>query len=343
MKRKVLCFFSFLVLLFAFLSLVSPKVEEEMVTIAEVREANAANGKSVSIPKSAVEWEGGDGEYHLFIVVEGSGWQEGLRVSEVPPQYYDFGPGHVTLGPGATYRYIYSASKRPNLGGAVRTVELTKGTESYLIWSPEPIENKDSLPKYFDVAAITDNAILFNMKGASLPFFAHTLQNRFSATMGEEIRIYSMTDAQQFAEMLPKVLPILMILICAMILWGVNWCASRKRGSGKAVWIVNTLLIVGLFVSIPWFAGRFDLPASLMPQDNILDFSHYSETFGRITGPLDEMGVTTIRDGLSQAGKTCAKIVGLSLLATVLFAAVELWLSRRYRKKHPPREEAWAD
>ena len=56
-----------------------------------------------------------------------------------------------------------------------------------------------------------------------------------------------------------------------------------------------------LIISLPWMLDRFDLPASLMPREYILDLSHYAQAIGRLLASADKMGVSTVRGWFSRS------------------------------------------
>ncbi len=324
MKRKVLAFFSFLLLLLAFLTLVSPKVEEEMLTLAEAKEAKAVNERSMVIYSISFNWE--DGKESIFILNEGEGWESGLRVAKIPPEYYDHERDHVTLGPGQSYLYVYSASRMPVLGSEVRTVETWRAMDDFLVWYPEEIGDLAGLPYTMTVRAKTENAALISASSVVFPFFEHNVWIRFKDIVGSEVRIYSMHDVRQFAAALPWIAGTFAVLLCSLILMAAGWRLSGRTDRGKWSWFVNIPLIAGMLVALPGLLDRFDLPASLMPKEYILDIRHYTETFARITSSMKEMGDLSVQDLLSRAGTSCLLVMGAAVLAAAVIILLETWL-----------------
>lgn len=333
MKRTVLCFFSYLLILLVFCTLISAKVEDEMMTLVNTRTAEARNGRSVMIGTISLDWE--NTENVMYILSEGSGWEDGLRVSFVPSKYYQRleGDKHVTLGAGTSYLYVYSASREPILGSEVRVVDPGKGADSYLVWNPEPIESLEGMASYMQVETQTDNALLFSMHGAAFPYFEHNLWYRFREIVGTDVRLYSLHDVQQFTECLPWIAGIAAVLFVSLILWAGSWILQANRGRCTGVWIANTLVIAALFLCLPWLQRQFDLPASLMPRDYILDFPHYARTFERIKASMDAFGIPTVREWLSEAGGTCAWIAAAAVLLPVGILIAERLLCRRAEKR----------
>lgn len=321
MKRKVLCFFSFLLILLVFFTIVSPKVEDEMYTLVDARKGEGKGNRNYSVGTIAIVWENSNDR--LFNIIEGDGWESGLRLAEIPSTYFDRYESHVELGAGTEYWYVYSASREPVLGSAVSVVETERGEDTYLLWHPESISNLDRLPNSMDVIAHKGNVALISNWGATFPFFEHNVWYTLKGKIGNELRVYSLHDVQQFTQALPWIVGVIAVLFCNIILWGASWILSDKIGCSKRTLVINTFLIVVLLFGLPLLLKQFDLPASLMPQESILDIPHYIETFNRITTSMDAMGDPTVQNWLSQAAITSAIVVGLSILLAGGLVTVE--------------------
>ena len=321
MKRKVLCFFSFLLILLVFFTLVSPKVEAEMHTLVDARKGGAKGKYNFSVANIALEWKTSDDK--LFSLVEGDGWENGLRLAEIPPEYFDRYEGHVELGAGTEYWYVYSASREPVLGCSVRVVEPERGEDLYLLWHPEALSGLEKLPNSMDLTAHRNNTALVSTWRAAFPFFEHTVWYTLREQLGNELRVYSLHDIQQFTQALPWIIGVIAVLLCSILLWGASWILSDKIGCGKGTLVINTLLIAVLLSLLPVLMNQLDLPASLMPQESILDIPHYQETFNRITTSMDSMGDPTVQDWISQATAICWMVAGLSAAITGAIVTVE--------------------
>lgn len=337
MKRKVLCFFSFLLILLVFFTIVSSKVEEEMITLVDARKGEGKGNRNVSVGTIAIVWENSNDR--LFNIVEGDGWESGLRIAEIPSVYFDRYEGHVELGAGTEYWYVYSASREPVLGSAVNVVETERGEDTYLLWHPESISNLDRLPNSMDVIAHEGNVALISNWGATFPFFEHNIWYTLKGKLGNELRVYSLHDVQQFVQALPWIVGAIVAAFCSIILWSASWILSGKISCRKRTLGINTLLIVALLSILPLLLDQFDLPASLMPQESILDIPHYIETFGRITASMDTMGDSTVQTWLSQATTNCWTIAWLGVAITGAIVTAEGILCHRRIKAELEKSE----
>ena len=92
----------------------------------------------------------------------------------------------------------------------------------------------------------------------------------------------------------------------------------------KKTLLFNVILIFVLHGSVPIMLGCFDLPASLIPPESILDFSHYSEEFERIVSSMDLLGDSTVDDWLFTSKLLSVIVLTLSLTSVVVYSAIQL-------------------
>lgn len=367
MKRRVLCVISFLLLLLVFFTFISPKVEDEMTTLADARKRkNVAVGRTIQISTISLFWR--DGDDRIYSISEGKGWESGLRLSELSPMKYKYEEwfDHVELAAGDEYWYVYSASRNPVLGGAVKAVEITKGEDKYLIWNPEAIDpirdtpptvsiGGDSfhggwipgsdvtiigplpkpepevvLPNSMDLISQNGNVALVSITNGNFPFFEHSVWYTFRNKISEDVRIYSLNDVHQFTRSLPWIAGIISALLCSMILCAASWIITAKKGFNKKALICNVVLIVVLLAAVPILTKCFDLPASLMPPESILDFSHYSEEFERIVSSMDLLGDSTVNDWLLKSKIISILVFVFSNLAVCIYSAIQIY--HHYKK-----------
>ena len=99
MKRRSLCVICLVLYILISCTILSLKIEKEMLTQVEILKIkdNGMWGQSVSISQTAL-FEDAKGK-HLYELVEGSGWESGLRVREIPQDSYelDYEKGTIRL------------------------------------------------------------------------------------------------------------------------------------------------------------------------------------------------------------------------------------------------------
>ena len=331
MKRSVLCLFSFLLILLVFCTCISPKVEEEMHTLVEAKHGDGTKyttKRNIVIGSSAITWQ--NSKDVLFNIIEGTGWESGLRIAQIPAEYYDRYESHVELGSGTEYWFLMTASREPVSGGAVTLLEETsKGEDVYLLWCPEEMTGLEKLPNSMEVLAQGETTALVAMRSATFPFFEHRVWYTLQKFIGEEVRVYSLHDVTAFFQCLPWIAGIAAVLLVCLMLW----LASFLLPLGKGARWVNVFLIAGSLGSLPWLITKFDLPASLLPTESLLDISHYQKTFERIFSSLDALGSDMLQGTVSGAMSNCVVIIISALLLTALVIAIEGMVCRHFRKK----------
>ena len=231
MKRTVLCIFSFLLILLLFCTLVSPKAQEEMITLVEAKRTEKNSPQNTNVGGIAIEWK--TSERMLYSIVDGSGWESGLRIAEVPPRYYNDYGTYAAIGPYSDYRYIYSASRDPVAGSTVRSVKIKYGKDNYLLWHPESIGELDKLSNSMELLAKGENAALIYCWNGAFPYFEHNMWYTFRGSVGDDVRIYSLHDAENFCLALPWITAVFAALLCCLILWGGTCALTRKENCKK--------------------------------------------------------------------------------------------------------------
>ena len=309
MKRNVLRFFSFLMILLVFFTLVSPKVEEEMATLVDAKHRSGKGNSNLNISYMAVTWP--ESEDILYSVTEGSGWESGLHVGEI--RYFEWGQGYILLGPGTDYWYILSASRMPVVGDDVTPVETWKAEDTYLLWHPESVDDLHYMTTSMELLGQSENAALISNWASTFPFFEHYFWYMFRNELGNDVRIYSLHDVHQFTEAFPWLTAVGMALVCSLILWFRLW----KPGRSRRFLLSSILLAASMMAVLPWILGQFDLPASLMPPVFILDLKHYVGEFGRITSAMNSLGDPTVKIWLIKASALSAAVAASSIFLTV--------------------------
>lgn len=343
MKRKVVCIFSLVLFLIAFCTVLSPWVSREMQTLVEIKPLTGKIAlRNPNLPISAVRFQ--DTEDVLFQIVDGEGWQSGKRVQEASRWSYGVG-AHVSVNAGVKMDAILSASRQPVPGDAVAVVEkFTEGEDTFLIvWSEGALFN--SYPNTFKWIANSESAVLASFHKARFPYFEHRYLNTVESLVppsievvtdpqtGEQTavevkaraRIFSMTETRQFLESLPLVAVIAALLVWGIFLW-LHGCIVSRRSWKKP--IRNMALGAATLGALAMVVERIDLPASLMPQESLLDISHYIRELSLIRAELANMGSTILDDAFTRAATGCIAV----MVVTFAAAAVLLLLDRLWKE-----------
>ena len=137
---------------------------------------------------------------------------------------------------------------------------------------------------------------------------------------------------QDFAAALPLVslagALVLLTLFCA-----VGFCRAFPNKLRALFWAGGCLLLwAGLWLVL----GRIQLPSSLLPAENLLDFSHYRETFSQIAAglkafPQDAACAQTLEAITGNARLCLGALAGFGAILVLL-----LILSFALKHRKPP-------
>lgn len=290
MKKKVLCIFSLVLYLLVACTIVSHWIEDQMMTQVTISERKN-RGDSFSF-KQTVLFADSQGE-HLYELIDGSGWNSGLRVSMLPDAswYIDAFGGAVKYdGNKQLYRFITSASRMPKEGEAVKIIEnIHKADDQYLCIFTHGVPEELILPKNSEIAARNETTLLLNMIEAEFPFFEHSAKG-LSESLAEAGHIISLTDAKAFLNALPSLSAVVVILLAGIVVWAVSCLLSIRSGKHKWLLRVNVLLVIVLLCSLTFTLNQIELPASMLPTENIFDWQHYANLFSLLDNALMELG-----------------------------------------------------
>lgn len=333
MKRNVLCVFSLIAYLLLFCNVFAPMAQREMAILVDVKEVRKNVNLNTNLPAYASQWGETEGLYHI---VEGTGWNTGSRVAEIPSQYYRIDKDlegramHIVLAPGE-YHVIVSASRTPQVGDLVENGEVAESPkEKLILYLPEGGGITKPLQNNFTVLREGEKGILMDTMGIKMPYFEHRMLQAFSGRINAEgMRVYSYSDAQSFLRQLPLLALMGGMLLLGVILWGGTWAMTKKQRPAGLLWINAGAMGMTLLL-ILLLSRAVDLPASFMPGDSILNIEHYLSEFSNVFTAMESVG-----DRSLQSLGTWMSAASVALLlagAGVGFAL--LWLeNRRYDRK----------
>lgn len=338
MKRKVVCIFSLILFFLIFCTLLTPSIQREMRTLIQVKGVHEAlKMYNHPIPKIALSWPDGA---KLYQVIEGKGWNTGLRIEEVPEMSYhmvvneNFITGEKTVWgaeiyPGKNFDIVLMASRQPAVGDAITEIkEFAEREDTYIICYPQGAEDLNAYPNSFTPIAQTEKVLLVKPTKAYTPYFEQQTLNSLTEMGAKELRAYSTADAKQFYEMMPLVALLAACLMLGVMLWGYS-CVLVKRGDRPLLLWRNVALGAGLLCVVPIIANRIDLPASLLPRDSILNIGHYRTQFRQIFSALESVGSDLLLQERSQCLRSCGWILAASLLVMIVLVVLDRVCKRK--------------
>ena len=344
MKRKVLCVFSLVVWVLVVCTFLSSKIEEQMtaqvVTVDRAPLGNILPMESLFYDKTG---------YHLFEMVEGTGWESGLRARELGDQSYSIidnegneddendDTQQVSASPSYNAKLIQFSSRPLKDGELAEEVNGKETAEdTYLAIFPEAIPELDSLPNSFRLESRTDTALLLSASSAAQPFMETRARSQLYQVAelrpyihpmtATETRVYSLLAVEQFMENVPRLALLFVMLLFPVALWVEICISSRVQKGRKGIIYVNLAIAALDAACIPQLLDTIDLPSSLLPTDMIFDFGHYISEFRQMFDALKTFEGNQNAQSAFQAAENAQYMAYTTLLAGLLLAIVVITL-----------------
>lgn len=283
MKKKALCIFMLIFWMVAAATLLSIKVEEQMVPQVTIVSPQDNRGSRSALPADCLQMDE-DGFPHLFSTYEGTGWEAGTRVREESGSYMLTEKGlELDSGWGD---YVQYASKPLRSGEIVEVVRGGKKEADYwLAVFPDGIpEQMGELPSGMDVAEQSGDAMLISVEKADLPYMTGRVKSLIPEAAGAEV--YSFAEMEKFLDALTAVGLVLGILTAAVTLWVCCCFMAKEPRKNLAGMIINItlglLLLVGLFFTL----RTMELPSSMLPREQITDFGYFYHEYHQFFSAL---------------------------------------------------------
>lgn len=335
MKRKALCFFSFILYALVACTVLSHWIEETMMTRVELGPVNTrAAHKSVlrELPDRALFRD--ERGLHLYEVYEGSGWESGKRIREVTG-WSTQGDGIVIVTGYPDTAYVFSATRQPKAGEEVRILEnQERRDDTYLLIFGEEVPADMQLPLEAVSFEAKGNTALLEMQNFTVPFMEQRAKTASEGT-GLAERIFCLGDAAQFLNQLPRIAGAAAVLLAGLVFLGAAWMPSPKVLKGG-----NGALAALCLCLLPGALDRILLPGSLLPEENIFALPHYRSSLNTLFDGLSSFpdalhALTEVRTAaFSESGKVF--LLGAVAVAGILLLEYGLqWVGKR--RKHPSK------
>lgn len=291
MKKQVIYLFSLIAYLLIVCTVLSIKIEEEMVSQVEII-SRRNKGDIITLNQSVLFAD--DSGQHLYVVFEGSGWDEGLRSQELTGWSIAANDAVQFYGYEDKYTFVASASRTPLKGEEVAVIEeFTNGEDQYLCLYSDGVPEEFVLPNNARIISQTENAVWLELSDAQFPFFEHRAKNVLKSINTPDMRVFSLTEVEVFLNQLPLLMVLAMQLIVPVILWGASFVFSGWQKGRFVVWLNFGIIILAMCI-LPQVLTRIDLPASLLPGENILNVSYYWTNFSAVFNALEELEIYSL-------------------------------------------------
>lgn len=350
MKKYILYITLLLIYLLTACTMLSQKIETEMLTQVSVRALTGTTPSYAIEMSPSVLFTSGNGsyssasisantdnQYKLYQVIDGNGWESGLRIAEADGWSYSSFFQSISIPGGKDYCFIRTASRMPKVGDMVEIIEqFTTAPDQYLVTFSEDTELSENirLSMTMTLNTVIDNVLLIDMQNASFPFMPHTIQLSMPDLYTAKY-VFSMTEIRDFLQGLPVVAILPGLLAVPILLWVISGFLLRNIQRHRILLITNFILSVCVTVGLYLILQRFDLPASMLPPSNILDISYYTAEFSVIFQSLDQLGMPEIYKLAMQTRDLCLSILLADAAAAEVLLALEIQIACRNIHNNP--------
>ena len=266
MKKTFFCVFFLIFLTLIACTLLAPVIEEEM-TLEVIGYEKRQSYDAFTPPKDMLfQDEAGS---HAYVVYECTGWESGLRAREIPLYGGSFNVDR-------NYIVARGASRQPVYGEQARLHDgKDTGPSTYVAWYPDKIPKENKYLFQVEILEKSDHALLLYQENGVMPFMENRAKGGMVQLASSGWRVYSLDALEQFLLNMPDVMTVFALLIAVAVL-GVMICVLIW-GEGRNKWLIllNGVLIAVAFVVLNRVLQRIDLPANMLPMENIFHFSHY--------------------------------------------------------------------
>lgn len=302
MKKRVICLFSLIMYLLTACTALSLKIEEEMMTRVEVSQ-RSNRGDGFSLSQRALFTD--DGGQYLYEITEGTSWNSGLRIREL--KGWSLGERNAVhfFGTKEDYSFVVSASRNPREDEEIAVVEeFTTGTDRYLYLYPDGVPEDFILPKNSRILTQNDNALLLELNEAEFPFFQHSaLQLTDSTALAA--RAWSLTDVSHFFEELPTLVLVFALLFAGILFWALAILFSSLGIANRFLVRLNGILSALSLPGMILLLNGIDLPASMLPADQIFNRQHYACELSLLLSGLEALKIPDVQSLKAGAAGQC--------------------------------------
>ena len=331
MRKKALCFFTFVLYVLAACTVLSHWIEETMMTRVELGPVNTKAAHTFvlrELPERALFRD--ETGLHLYEVYDGTGWESGKRIREVT--------GWTTQGDGTVYvpgypdtAYVFSATRQPRAGEEVSLLESQeRGDDTYLLIFGGELPKDAQLPLEAVGFEVKGNAALMEMRSFPVPFMEQRAKTASELT-GFAERIFSMGDTEQFLNQLPRIAGGAAVLLAGLVFLIAAW---RMPKAGLLRCVNGALAALCL---LPGTLSKILLPGSLLPEENVFALSHYCTALDTVFNGLAAFpdafqALAQVRDtAFSASGRVL--LLGAGIAAGILLLECGLQWAQKRRKR----------
>lgn len=342
MKKIVLCIFTLVFWLVGACTLLSIKVEEQMVPQVTTTVPDQGHGMDPATLPADCLMEDEYGIPTLYQTYEGTGWEAGTRASVVQGGYMFDWDNNVLNMDNSWGTYIQYSSKPLREGELVEVVRGSYSDEGrWLAVFPEG--EKPDIPELPDDVTIEEESgqvIQFQVNRDVEPFMEARAKSMVPELYGAEI--YSFADMEKLLDNFTCLGLLMMILMAGLVLWIFSCLLSKNAQRNRWFLVANLVIGLILLVCVPLVLKTIDLPSSLLPRDQITDIGYFSQELSDFFGglksfgsgmPATQAGIAIVNAQKAAAVRPLLLMAGGAVLAGIIAAVEWLIIRRKARPK----------
>lgn len=294
MKKKALCIFMLVFWMVGAFTLLSIKVEEQMIPQVTLASIGGFGGRD-TLPVDCLQIDE-DGISRLYCIYEGTGWEAGTRVREETGGYILTEKGlKLDMGWGD---YVQYTSKPLRSGEIVEVVRGGKRESDYwLAVFPDGVpEHIEKLPSGTGVLERSGNALLLFAESAEQPYMTGRVKSLIPETAGAEV--YSFAEMKKFLDVLPSMGLTLGILLAAVTLWVCCCFMAKEPRKNRVGLVINITLGLLLLVGLYFVLRDMEFPSAMLPKEQITDFGYFYHEYHQFFSALKSFAAPASSSGM---------------------------------------------
>ena len=286
MKKTFFCVFFLIFLTLITCTILAGAIEEEM-TLEVIGYEKRQSFDTFTAPEYMLfrDEEGG----HLYEVYQGTGWESGFRTREIPLYR-----GYFVVD--RNYIVARGASRQPVYGEVTELYDgQDTGPSTYVAWYPNGIPKENQYLFQVEILEKSDHALILYQENGTRPFMENRAKGGMVQLEGPGWRVYSLDALEQLLKNVPGALAAV-TLVLAVAALGVMICVliCREEANIRPI-LLNGALIAAALAVLALILKCIDLPASMLPRENIFNIAHYRTEMAEIYTALKELGTDTTR------------------------------------------------
>lgn len=347
MKRKTMCVVALVLWFLLFSTVFSMWVERTMVPwVTTIQPTRSTHSVGNCVPLDCLSQDE-TGNYLLYHIMEGAGWEDGYQATLFDSRYYEVNPDEVTLN-SAEDKVILFSSKPIQAGKRVNLISKAQDLPDTLLFiCPEglpPIKN--GAVDACRILGQTDTVLMLSSSKVSSPFLPGKAQTDFldwNFFENKAGNVYSMIELQKFADSICLLAFIPGLGISVFILWIYSCFLTTDIVRNKKLLVANGLFSAVALGMVFLFFRIVQLPSSLLPTRNIVELSHYKKEFCNILSGLNTLAALENQEALAfieqmEQALIAALFIFLGVLVLCLGMVLieSVFSRRRTHNKHLP-------